>query len=106
MSWIVDAYRLFQVMQRPLGYRDISLRTSLTEQTAQKCICRLRKAGCIRFVSGNARTGRLYELVPGAPPPRDLRGLNPKSNNITQFNERRRASRPVSQFTAAKPKVA
>lgn len=58
----------------------------------------LRRRGFLRFVQGSSR---LHEPVPGMPWPEDRRGKEPGSRSRWL---RGRASRPISQVTAARRK--
>lgn len=100
MTWVNEALRVFDYLGRPADYRDIFVRTHMSENEAQRCICRLLKAGCIRFVGGSARTGRRYERVPGVPLPADRRGSAEESKKaLERARLRRMASRPISGHT-------
>jgi biotin operon repressor len=107
MSWMNEAWRIFRVTPRPVSSRDVSDRTGMSENEAQKCICRLRKAGCIELSHGSARTGRYYRPIPGRAPPQDSRGKHPNTKAALRrvYEARRRAARPVSHITAARPKL-
>ena len=105
MSWMTEAWRIFRVTPRPVSRRDIADRTGMSETEASNCICRLKKAECITFAYGSARTGRYYSPVPGKAPPQDRRGKTDKARaQRSRLYARRRASRPVSQFTAGRLK--
>lgn len=105
MSWMTQAWKVFEAMPRAVDYRDLSDRTGMSEAEAQKCICRLLKARCIVFVGGSARIGRRYMRIEGKEPPGDQRGKSEKAMQaLAKARDIRHASRPVSQFTAAKPK--
>ena len=52
---MTQAWRVFRMIDRPLGSRDIACRTGMSDNAAQKCICRLLAGGCIEFVAGSAR---------------------------------------------------
>jgi hypothetical protein len=105
LSWTGLAWTVFRNMPRPIDYKDIADRTGMDDNEAQKCICRLVKAKCVRFVHGNARTGRYYEAIPGAELPPDQRGKHPNSKGaLVKARLRKRASHPTSHVTAARLK--
>ncbi len=107
MSWMTEAWKIFRSMPRPASSRDIADRTGMSERLARKCIARLLGAGCLEFVYGSRRTGGYhYRAVPGVPLPTDQRGLTERAQEaLTRARElRRRASRPISQVTAARLK--
>ena len=109
MSWTGLAWTVFRNMPRPVDYKDIADRTGMDDNVAQHCICRLVKAGCIRFVRGSARTGRYYEAIPGAvfthEDKRAKNGRHPNSKGALAASRLRgRASRPTSSITAARLK--
>ena len=101
MSWMTEAWRIFRLAERPIGSRDVACRTGMSDNQAQKCICRLLAAGCIEFIGGAARTGRRYRAIKGAVPPQDRRGKTPAALNALNraWSARRLASRPAAQFT-------
>lgn len=102
MSWLTEAWRIFRLAERPLGARDVADRTGMSDNQAQKCICKLLAGGCLEFTGGSKRTGRWYRPVKGAAPPQqDMRGKSPAAREALARARlaRSMAARPVSRFT-------
>lgn len=55
-----------------------------SEKTARRVMAQLQGAGCIRYVAGNGNCARLFERVPGVPPPMDARGKSPAAQKALE----------------------